>query len=96
MTVEHDESRKRFVARVGGDVAELRYARADAQTIDLQHTAVPEHAEGQGVGGEFARAAFEYAREHNLRVVPSCPFIQTWLAHHPDQRDVVAGETSSA
>ena len=87
--VERREKARRFVAQTDGGVAYLRYERPDERTIDLKHTVVPKAAEGRGVGGALARAAFAYAREHGLRVVVTCPFVRAWLARHPEQRDVV-------
>lgn len=96
MIVEHEESRRRFVADIDGEEAELRYGLPDAHTIDLQHTSVPEHARGGGVGEALADAAFSYARAQGLRVIPTCPFLQSWLEHHPEQRDLLVGAASPA
>jgi uncharacterized protein len=89
MTVEHDETRHRFVVHLNGSDAELIYARPDADTMDLQHTGVPAGERGHGVAAALAAAAFDYARRHGLRVVPTCPFVRVWLERHPDQRDIV-------
>ena len=82
MTVEHDEKGSRFFVRVEGDEADLTYTRIGPHLIDLQHTYVPESASGHGVAEVLAQAAFEYAREHGDRVVPSCPFVRVWLRRH--------------
>ena len=84
MTVEHDEKEGRFFVRVDGDEAELMYTRIGPHLIDVQHTYVPESARGHGVAEVLAEAAFEYAREHGDRVVPSCPFVRKWLQHHAE------------
>jgi uncharacterized protein len=89
MTVIHEEARHRFVIDADGSEAELRYARPDEHTIDLQHTAVPVSARGHHVGDALARAAFAYARASGLRVIPTCPFIRGWLARHPEESDIV-------
>ena len=89
MTVEHQEPESRFVVRIGGDEAELAYNRPGPGLIDIQHTFVPSAARGQGVAESLATAAFEYAREQNLRVIPSCPFVRGWLEHHPEEAALV-------
>ena len=84
MTVEHDEKEGRFFVRVEGDEAELMYTRIGPHLIDVQHTYVPQSARGHGLAEMLAEAAFEYAREHGDRVVPSCPFVRKWLRHHSE------------
>jgi predicted GNAT family acetyltransferase len=44
---------------------------------------------GRGVGEALAETAFAYARAQGMRVVPTCPYVQRWLAKHPEQGDVV-------
>lgn len=89
MTVEHEVSNNRFVVRLGGDEAELTYSMAGPRLIELVHTYVPESARGHHVAEALAQAAMDYARERGLKVVPTCPFIRRWLAHHPAEAKLV-------
>jgi predicted GNAT family acetyltransferase len=89
MNVEHDEGQQRFVIHFEGEDAELRYDRPSPKLIDLQHTYVPDSARGHGAAETLARAAFDFARTHKLRVVPSCPFVRHWLEAHPELLDIV-------
>jgi uncharacterized protein len=83
-SVQHRESGKRFTARTGSGIAYISYERPDEQTIDLQHTVVPEADRGRGVGHALVEAAMNHARENGLRVVPTCPFVKGWLEKHPE------------
>ena len=87
--VEHRESGKRFTARTGSGIAYISYERPDEQTIDLQHTVVPEADRGQGVGASLVEAAFSHAQENGLRVIPTCPFVKAWLEKHPEYQAAV-------
>ena len=89
MHVEHDESGNRFFVCVGDEDAELAYALPGRGLLDLQHTYVPESGRGQGIAEALAIAAFEYARQHGLRVIPSCPFVRKWLETHPEEASLV-------
>lgn len=90
--VTHDEAAHRFEADLGAEgVGYLAYEPVGDGVLDLQHTIVPEAAQGQGVGGQLAGAAFAYAREHGLRVIPTCPFVAEWLREHPEMSNLVAG-----
>ena len=89
MNIEHDASNSRFIVRFDGDDAELAYAMAGGRIIDLVHTYVPESARGHGVAEALAKAAMDYARERGFKVVPTCPFVRRWLAHHPEEAKLV-------
>ena len=84
MTIEHDEKEHRFFARFDDGEAELVYTEPDPKLMDIQHTFVPESARGHHVADALAEAAFAFARERGLCVVPSCPFVRRWLAGHPE------------
>ncbi len=87
--IEHRPLEHRFVAEFASGDAELTYALPVPGVIDLQHTAVPEGERGHGVAEALARAAFDYARAHKLRVIPTCPFVRSWLTRHPEEQDLI-------
>lgn len=89
MKVEHQEREHRFIVRFDDDEAELVYSRPGPGLIDLEHTYVPQSARGQGVGEALADAAFDYARAHGDKVIPSCPFVRRWLRSNPRVADLV-------
>ena len=93
MVIEHRPTEQRFVAELASGEAELTYTLPAPGVIDLQHTAVPEGARGHGVAEALARAAFDYARAQKLRVIPTCPFVRSWLRHHPEERDLIDSAT---
>jgi predicted GNAT family acetyltransferase len=86
--IEHDAAAHRFVDRLAEGDAYLSYTSANG-ALDLQHTVVPAAARGRGVGESLVQAAMAHAREQGVRVIPSCPFVQSWLDEHPDARDLV-------
>jgi len=89
MQVEHDEEQGRMFVRIEDDEAELMYTLPGPGIMDIQHTFVPEGARGHGVAELLAKAAFDYAREHKYRVVPTCPFIRKWLGTQPEEAKLV-------
>ena len=87
-TVNHNAAEHRFEATTDHGVATLRYL-ARGNVLDLAHTAVPQEAEGQGLGGALAHAALEYARAKGFKVIPSCPFVHAYLNRHREYADLV-------
>ena len=87
--VRHLSELRRFVADVGADTdAVLAYEELGGGTLDLQHTVVPEAARGRGVGAALVRSAVAYAREHDVKLMATCPYVSAWLARHQREADV--------
>jgi predicted GNAT family acetyltransferase len=78
----------RFEIERDGKVAYLQYMLG-AGVLVLDHTEVPNELRGQGLATTLAHSAFEYAREHNLKVDVVCPSSAAYLAHHPEYSDLV-------
>jgi predicted GNAT family acetyltransferase len=89
ITIHDNAALHRFEAIVEGQAAFLSY-RLDGKTLHLVHTEVPATLAGRGLGGELARAALNAARARGLRVVPTCPFVRTYIERHPEFAGLVA------
>ena len=91
MNVQHDETRHAFTVDVDGEQAELTYTRPSEGVIDLNHTFVPVAGRNKGVAAEMAKAALAYARESSLKVIPTCPYIGSFLKkHHSEYGSLIA------
>ena len=44
---------------------------------------------GQGIGSALVVAALRYARNNDLKAIPSCPFVASYVQRHPEWNDVV-------
>ena len=84
--VRHDAEGSRFVVDLPDVQAELFYGMFAEDVLDLQHTEVPPSGKGKGIADALIRAALRYTRERGLRVMATCPYVQTWLRRHPDER----------
>ena len=79
----------RYELRSGDElIGFIDYRLADG-VIDLVHTEVPEELSGQGHAATLARGALADARERGLRVVPSCPYLASYIEKHPEHADLV-------
>jgi predicted GNAT family acetyltransferase len=56
----------------------------------LTHTEVPVELEGRGVASVLVEKVFQYAEEHDLKILPYCAYIKTWLKRHPDWERLIA------
>ena len=79
-----------YVGHDGGILAEMVYSMSQKNEMVIEHTEVDVELEGQGVGKELVHTAVEYARAHNLKIVPLCPFAKKVLSKTTEWQDVLS------
>jgi uncharacterized protein len=83
---------QRYEGRVDGELAGFAAYQLDGDRIVFTHTEVDDAYEGQGVGSAIVRFALEDVRGRgDLRVVPRCPFVRSWIEQHPEFAPLVEG-----
>ena len=87
--VTHNSEERRFEMNVRGELAVITYRRLPG-VISLDHTGVPVPIEGHGVAAKLTRAALDFARAENLRVVPACSFVAAFVRKHSEYQDLVS------
>ena len=84
LTIEHDEKNKQFIAIVEGKAATLKYsALPDGKTLDYYSTFVPPDLRGRHIGQDIVKFALDFAKENDYQIIPSCPFVKTFIDGHP-------------
>ncbi len=78
----------RFEIERDGHIAYLEYNLA-GKVLQLIHSEVPQALRGHGLAPELAKAALEWAREHNIKVDVICPSVADYLEKHPEYSDLV-------
>jgi len=91
VAIKHIEDAQRFEATIGHLRALMTYRRSPGR-ITFLHTEVPPPLEGQGLAAKLVRAALEFAREQNLKVVPLCPYVSSFIRRHAEFQDLVSAE----
>jgi predicted GNAT family acetyltransferase len=87
--VTHNSDERRFEMNVKGELAVITY-RLSPGVISLDHTGVPVPIEGHGVAAKLTRAALDFARSENLRVVPACSYVAAFVRKHSEYQDLVS------
>lgn len=89
VSVKDAPQRHRYVIEVDGEPAGFAEYHRREDVVEFHHTQVDDRFEGQGLGSQLAREALDDVRSAGLQVVPTCPFIRSWIDRHPDYRDLV-------
>ena len=88
LEIINNKAANRYEARVQDELAVLEY-HSSANVIILNHTEVPQHLEGKGVGSFLIKHVLDEARENRYDVVPMCPFVAVYIRRHQEYRDLV-------
>jgi uncharacterized protein len=89
VVVRDNPSELRYELLVGGESAGLIAYRRRPGAVALIHTDIEPRFEGQGLGTQLVEGALADIRERGLRLVPICPFVRSYLDHHPELCDLV-------
>ena len=87
--VRHNAAARRFEATVDRLLCRCDY-RLHGGTMMLVHTEVPPQLERRGFASMLVRAAFDYARENGLDVLPVCSYVSAWARRHPEVEPLLA------
>jgi uncharacterized protein len=82
-------TRRRFEIEQDGKTSYLEFETDGHGWLTLWHTEVPEELRGRGIALELVTTAFQYAREHSLRVDVICPVAHHIVATHPEFQALV-------
>lgn len=82
-------TRSRFELSQDGETAWLEFETDDQGWMTLWHTEVPEELRGRGLAQELVTTAFEYAKDHALRVDVVCPVAHHIVGTHPEFQALV-------
>lgn len=69
--------------------AMMSFVFAGSDKIIIDHTEVKPGNEGKGFGIKMVTKAVEYAREHQIKIIPLCPFAKKVFDKTPEFRDVL-------
>lgn len=90
LAIKHNPAAMRFEAIVDGMLCRADY-RMHGDTMMLVHTEVPRRLEGRGIASALVKAAFSYAREQGMDVLPVCSYVRAWTQRHPEVEPLLAG-----
>ena len=92
MEIKREEKGTRgtfMVIEDDAQMGEMTYVWTDDNTIVIDHTEVYPRYEGRGIGKSMFMEAVAFAREKNIKIIPSCTFIEAMFRRFPETVDVL-------
>lgn len=92
--VQHNPDAHRFEINLEGQTAVLDYERTD-NALRFPRTVVPKELGGRGLAKRLVLTGLQYAKEHELGVIPACSFVHSYIEKHPEWQDLVVANDPS-
>ncbi|MGN6179003.1 MAG: GNAT family N-acetyltransferase [Mucilaginibacter sp.] len=86
----NNEDDSRFEVGIDGAVAFINYLKRDG-VYYLIHTEVPQALQGRGIAGALVEKTFKHLEAAGFKIMPYCPYIQSYLKRHAEWNRLVAG-----
>jgi predicted GNAT family acetyltransferase len=90
LEIKHDEQGQTFFAEINGEKALLEYYSRDDETLVFNHTFVPASLRDRGIAAGLTKYALNYAREHNFKVIPQCPYVAEYVERNKEFDDIIS------
>ncbi|MBL7774629.1 MAG: N-acetyltransferase [Saprospiraceae bacterium] len=88
--LENDGKKGAFFIEANGErLAAMAFTMAGEHRMIIDHTEVDERLRGKGAGRQMLNRLVEYVREHQIRVIPLCPFAKSVFEKDASIRDVL-------
>jgi predicted GNAT family acetyltransferase len=66
------------------------YHERDDGVLAFPHTVITSPKRGAGYGSTLVQGALDDVRSKGRTIVAQCPFVQRFVAEHPDYQDLLA------
>jgi uncharacterized protein len=86
----NNEEHNRFQFDIDGGIAFINYLKRDG-VYYLIHTEVPEDMQGRGIAGLLVEKTFKFLEAGGFKMMPFCPYVQSYLKRHPEWEKLEAG-----
>ncbi|WOE30852.1 MULTISPECIES: GNAT family N-acetyltransferase [unclassified Acinetobacter] len=87
--IQHDDGIF-WIAEDQHKLAEITYRWHNDKTIIADHTWVDDCLRGQGVAAQLLDALVTFARQHQLKIIAECSYVQVMFQRDQRLADVIA------
>jgi uncharacterized protein len=89
--IDNQQNGEFFLANSQGQrIAEISYVWSDEKQIIANHTWVDDSLRGQGMARQLLDTLVDFAREKQLKIVPTCSYVDVMFKREKSFADVKA------
>ena len=90
MEIKHDKKEQIFYTIFDSKESYIRYSMPNKERINILRTFVPPEQRHNGLAGKLAKAALEFAKENNLKVIPTCSYVDYFIDINKEYQELLA------
>jgi predicted GNAT family acetyltransferase len=94
MEIRHDKEAQKFYLVNEGKESNVLYRMHDKQTMEIFRTYVPPEQRKKGLAGRVVRALLDYAKENNLKIIPSCSYTEYFIDMNKQYEELIKSPSS--
>ena len=88
MEVKHDEENHKFLLINDGKESYALYRMHNKETMNIFRVYVPPEHRHRGLAAKVVIAALKYAKENNLKVIPSCSYTDYFIERNKEYEEL--------
>lgn len=85
----NDKKGEFYILENGNKIAVLDYVFAGPNKFIIDHTEVAINQEGKGLGKILVKAAVDFAKETQYKILPLCPYAKSIFDKNPEYSEVL-------
>lgn len=89
MEIMHDTENHKFYLIKDGKESYAFYRMHDKDTMNIFRVYVPPEQRHQGLAAKVAKAALNYAREKNFKVIPTCSYTEYFIDNNKEYKELL-------
>jgi len=92
LEVADNPDKARFEILADGELAGFVQYHLNGDVIAFTHTQTDDRFRGHGFASHLMQSSLDAARERQLKVLPYCPFMKSWITAHREYADLVPAD----
>ena len=93
VSLEESETEGTFFIVLDDDRAILNFRKKEGE-IEATHTYTPNRFRGKGIAARLVEALVEYCKQNDLRIYPSCPYVESYFEKRPNLKFMLSSDYS--
>ena len=86
---QNDTNGEFYIELDGVKIGAINYSLDQNKNMIIEHTEVGPELAGQGAGKKMLYKAIDYARTHQLKIIPTCSYAASVFAKTPEIQDII-------
>ncbi len=89
MEIKHDKDQQKFYFIEDDKECYVKYLLDDSKTFNILKVYVHPDLRNQGYAAKLAKTALGYAKENNLKVIPTCSYAEYFIVRNKEYEELL-------